>query len=95
MDGGNFNELTESIKEAGRIRRATKSNPDLRTERQCKCKCGLHFTSVHAFDKHRTGTYQPNERRCMTTEEMLEAGMVLNRHGYWVSAKNPRFEEVE
>lgn len=39
--------------------------------------CGLFFSSVSAFDKHRTGTYQPNTRRCMNASEMLAAGLVL------------------
>ena len=67
-------------------------DPKLRTERQCKCqKCGLYFTSASAFDKHRTGEYQPDERRCMSTEEMADKGMVLNDRGYWAGASNPRF----
>lgn len=51
------------------------------------CKsCHKTFNSVYAFDKHRTGTYEPCTRRCMTTEEMEAKGMCLNADGYWVTA---------
>lgn len=44
--------------------------------------CGLFFSSVSAFDRHRTGTYQPNTRRCMCASEMLAAGLIL-RNDVW------------
>lgn len=44
--------------------------------------CGNDFTKVAYFDRHRIGTHEydysidrPDGRRCMNTEEMLEAGL--------------------
>lgn len=56
--------------------------------------CDLYFNSTAAFDKHRHGTYTPNERRCLTVVEMLEKGMAINAKGYWVSAVNPKWAEA-
>lgn len=47
-----------------------------------KCSgCGKNFGSLNAFDMHRIGKFEPKtedeRRRCMTTEEMLSAGMRL------------------
>jgi hypothetical protein len=39
--------------------------------------CGLFFAGMGAFDRHRTGTYQPLTRRCMNATEMLASGLVL------------------
>ena len=46
--------------------------------------CDELFKSVSAFDKHRIGTIGV-DRRCMTKDEMLAAGMMQNKHGFWVS----------
>lgn len=27
--------------------------------------CGLHFSSTAAFDKHRIGSFEPDERKCL------------------------------
>lgn len=55
--------------------------------RRCQCAgCELYFNSEGAFTKHRTGSYSGRTRRCMTEAEMLEAGMVKNDSGYWVTA---------
>lgn len=52
---------------------------------RCQCAaCKEYFNSVAAFDKHRTG--RPEERRCMTEEEMRAKGMDKNQVGYWVTA---------
>lgn len=48
--------------------------------------CGLVFRSVAAFDKHRTGSHPKGERRCMTEQEMVDAGMAVNYQGLWVTA---------
>jgi hypothetical protein len=53
---------------------------------QCQ-GCLSYFNSNYAFDKHRTGEHG-KDRRCMTTEEMLEHGMALNSAGFWVG--NPQ-----
>ena len=67
-----------------------------------KCPgCGKYFKSTHAFDKHRTGEHKNNQRRCLTEDEMLEKGMVLNKNGWWVgsamsdSVVNARCESME
>ena len=41
------------------------------------CACGLFFRGMTAFDRHRTGSYRPGDRRCMNASEMLAAGLVL------------------
>lgn len=45
--------------------------------------CHLTFTGTTAGDKHRTGSYWPDERRCLTDEEMREKGMAQNSRGHW------------
>jgi hypothetical protein len=58
--------------------------------------CGEDFSSVAAFDKHRTGTHAytfaeglafdiPREdgRRCMDGAEMADAGMEVDGRGRW------------
>lgn len=62
--------------------------------RRCVCRgCGEYFNSVPAFDKHRVGSYMLPDgscgRRCLTHDEMLEAGMRLPEHGFWVTAAMP------
>ena len=48
--------------------------------------CCEHFSSVFAFDKHRTGQHD-GDRRCKDVQEMQKAKMVfLPENGYWVSA---------
>lgn len=50
----------------------------------CQCGgCGLYFNSTYAFDKHREGKH--GNRRCLTTDEMLLAGMTTNATGWWIS----------
>lgn len=59
------------------------------TGRRNQCPtCGEYFKSDAGFYKHRTGTFLPNTRRCMTVEEMRSAGMV-KRGDCWVSAAMP------
>lgn len=50
---------------------------------QCQ-GCKKYFNSNTAFEKHRTGIYGES-RRCMTEEEMLAKGMILNKYSFWVS----------
>ena len=58
--------------------------------------CDTDFSSVAAFDRHRTGVHEylfaeglqldsPREdgRRCLAPEEMLERGMELDPRGRW------------
>jgi hypothetical protein len=50
----------------------------------CECPaCKKVFNSTYAFDAHRTGPY--TDRRCMSTEEMLQKKMGLNFRNRWVS----------
>jgi hypothetical protein len=46
--------------------------------------CHGFFNSDSAFDKHRIGDFGV-DRRCMTEQEMLQAGMVLNKDGFWTT----------
>lgn len=57
---------------------------------RCRCAaCGEHFHSVGAFDMHRTGTYQPLTRRCLSPDEMRSAGRVQRANGFWMTGKKP------
>ena len=50
-----------------------------------RCRgCHQMFTSLSAFDLHRTGKYEHKKRRCLTGQEMLEKGMVQNAKGWWM-----------
>lgn len=57
--------------------------------------CGKYFRSVGAFDFHRTGKFEPKtadeRRRCLTTGEMIEAGMHADDKGTW---RGPASEEL-
>lgn len=49
---------------------------------RCQCGgCDLYFGSVAGFDKHR------RDGRCLTVEQMLERGMVVNEKGYWLTER--------
>lgn len=52
--------------------------------------CSKLFNSTAAFDKHRIGDFG-KDRRCATSTEMLDKGMVVASSGYWVTALNPMF----
>jgi hypothetical protein len=50
------------------------TQPKLRKIAKNKCSaCGKYFAGDSAFNEHRTGDFgkRPQQRRCMTTEEML------------------------
>ena len=51
--------------------------------------CNQYFNSNTSFDKHRTGAMGVN-RRCRTTEEMLEVGMLILASGFWGKEKSRR-----
>ena len=53
--------------------------------------CSELFNSTSAFDKHRTGTYDPPQRRCLSVPEMATKGMVKNSYGFWVGKKNAKY----
>jgi hypothetical protein len=52
-------------------------------QNQCTV-CNERFNSNFPFDLHRIGQHGVN-RRCMTKEEMLAAGMSVNAGGFWIS----------
>ena len=55
---------------------------------QCQ-GCKQYFNSQRVFDRHRTGPYGGG-RRCRTTEEMLEVGMLILDSGFWGKEKSRR-----
>lgn len=68
----------------------------LTTSRGHCSACHQFFNSDSAFDRHRTGLFEGESnkfgqtqitgpRRCMTTDEMLARGMVLNESGFWMT----------
>ena len=50
--------------------------------------CNELFNSNKPFEMHRIGKHGVN-RRCMTKEEMLAAGMSVNDRGFWIGSKMP------
>ena len=48
--------------------------------------CKQTFTTVRAFDLHRTGSFRQRSRRCMDEQEMRARGMTRNRKGWWIAA---------
>jgi len=52
---------------------------------QCQ-GCKKYFNSTFAFDKHRHGQHGV-DRRCMTTEEMEDIGMLISSSGFWITEK--------
>ena len=49
--------------------------------------CHQTFTGTTAGDKHRVGDHNvsrgPDRRRCLSVDEMTDAGMVRNDKGHW------------
>jgi hypothetical protein len=61
---------------------------------RCQCSaCSEYFNSTFAFDKHRRGKHGVS-RHCLTPNAMLEAGMAINKAGFWISAPHDRLEKV-
>jgi hypothetical protein len=57
----------------------------------CQCPaCGEYFNSTRAFDKHRTGTYTPMQRRCLSPDEMRAKGMLVSARGWWLTSASKR-----
>jgi hypothetical protein len=57
--------------------------------------CLADFASVSAFDRHRYGTYEPLERRCMDEAEMLAGGLEVDPRGRWrIAADAVRVREA-
>lgn len=54
------------------------------TRNACQCPtCLFVFTSTSAFDKHRTGSFKDNSRRCMDKAEMTMKGLEIKPNGRW------------
>lgn len=63
---------------------------------RCQCRsCGLTFSRLSAFDRHRTGTYQRggDPRRCLSEDDMRARGMV-ERGGVWFGRARQAPREV-
>lgn len=45
--------------------------------------CCKSFTSNSGFNTHRTGRYEPNERRCRTSDELLAKGWTVDDNNTW------------
>lgn len=45
--------------------------------------CCETFTGTEAGDMHRIGDHNDGTRRCMTVDEMLDAGLVRDTRGMW------------
>ena len=59
--------------------------------RHCQCQgCFEYFNSFAAFEKHRVGTFMPDTRHCLTTDEMYELGMSLNSADFWITSERPQ-----
>lgn len=63
----------------------TRSTMTLRGDRNQCPGCGALFNSTTAFEKHRVGQHEGNERRCLTNVEMKARGMSQIAGGWWVS----------
>ena len=66
----------------------TRANPNvtLRGDHNECPGCGQLFNSTRAFEKHRTGSHEGGQRRCLTVEQMEAIGMAKNADGWWVTA---------
>lgn len=64
---------------------------------RCQCPaCGLPFSSVREFDRHRVGSYAPpgqvkGSRRCLTVAELEARGWRTNTRGFYMQ---PRLERA-
>lgn len=47
--------------------------------------CKEYFNGLKAFEMHRVGSFDKNQRRCLSREEMIEKGMKMIGEGYWAS----------
>ena len=58
------------------------------------CACGLFFRGMTAFDRHRTGSYRPGDRRCMCTSEMLASGLILKNDVWGLPISEEKREQL-
>jgi hypothetical protein len=61
-----------------------KAHPRLNGQRNQCGSCGELFHSNAVFDAHRTGRYEPDERRCLTATQMQARGFTCP-DGFWRS----------
>lgn len=61
----------------------------VRGDRNQCAGCGQYFNSSHAFDKHRVGEHENNQRRCLSITEMTAKGMFAGSDGYWRGSAMP------
>ncbi|MCC6170659.1 MAG: hypothetical protein IT481_01390 [Gammaproteobacteria bacterium] len=55
------------------------------TGARCRCGgCGERLNSITAFDRHRVGPFEA--RRCLSPEEMLARGWLVNSAGFWITS---------
>lgn len=55
----------------------------------CECgACGLRFSGIRAFDRHRTG--DQDHRTCLTETDLRVLGMVVNSRGHWAYPPSDR-----
>ena len=51
--------------------------------------CSEYFNSTHAFEKHRVGEHERNQRRCLSITEMTAKGMFVGDDGFWRGSVMP------
>lgn len=68
---------------------STSVRPRLTGDRNQCPGCGELFNSTAAFDKHRVGKHQNNQRSCLSVEAMAAIGMFKRNDGFWVGEKMP------
>lgn len=72
------------------------SEETLRIVKKNQCGgCGKYFSGMTTFDRHRVGSFQENNRRCMTTEEMEADGMAWEYCLVNVIVENKRSREKQ
>ena len=47
--------------------------------------CQKTFSTVEAFDLHRTGSFSKRTRHCLSEEDMQAKGMTQNTKGWWMA----------
>lgn len=56
--------------------------------------CGRVFSSVSAFDRHRVGTFEPLDRRCLTDAEIEARGLVQTVMDIWSFPSDDRVKQI-
>lgn len=50
--------------------------------------CGEMFRSEAAFNAHREGTFEPDERRCLDASSIVAKGYGKDENGIWGQVDN-------